>query len=201
MGGGIRQIHVQPNPENMLALGISFEELREAAAHAVKNTTGGFLTESTQEIMVRNLSMTTDLEAIADTVVAHDHDRPIRIKDVADVVWGIEPMRGDAGLGSRALKGGYRGVILSITKSPGFDTIALTDEIERVMKELEETLPQEVELVTLYRQADFIELAIGNLKEALRDGAIMVSLILFLFLLNARGHIYNANGYSPLFVE
>ncbi len=70
MGGGVKQIQVQPDPEHMLAMGVSFEQIREAAAEAVKNTTGGFLTEHAQEIMVRNLAMTTDLDAIGDTVVA-----------------------------------------------------------------------------------------------------------------------------------
>jgi Cu/Ag efflux pump CusA len=58
MGGGVKQIQVQPNPENMLAMGVTFEQVRDAAAKAVRNTTGGFLTEQAQEIMVRNLAMT-----------------------------------------------------------------------------------------------------------------------------------------------
>lgn len=194
MGGGIKQIQVQPDPHKMLALGISFEQIHRAASKAVKNSTGGFLTESAQEIMVRNLAMTTDLDAIADTIVSYENDRPIRIKDVAAVVWGIEPMRGDAGLGSKHLKQGdedsltkgYPGVILSVTKSPGFDTINLTEKVEKSIVELKSSLPKGVELVTIYRQSDFIDLAIGNLQEALRDGAIMVAIILFLFLLNLR---------------
>lgn len=194
MGGGIKQIQVQPDPHKMLALGISFEEVHRAASKAVKNSTGGFLTESAQEIMVRNLAMTTDLDAISDTIVSYENDRPIRIKDVAAVVWGIEPMRGDAGLGSKHLKQvdddsltkGYPGVILSVTKSPGFDTINLTEKVEKAIVELKSSLPKGVEIVTIYRQSDFIDLAIGNLQEALRDGAIMVAIILFLFLLNLR---------------
>ncbi len=192
MGGGVKQIQVQPDPERMLALGVSYAEVRQAAEEAVRNSTGGFLTESAQEIMVRNLAMTTDLEAIANTTVSHEHDRPIRLKDVAEVVWDIEPMRGDAGLGTKLIAGqqgearGYPGVILSVTKSPGFDTLALTDRVEGVLEEIRSTLPEGLELVTIYRQADFIELAVGNLEEALRDGAIMVAIILFLFLLNVR---------------
>ena len=193
MGGGVKQVQVQPDPNNMLALGVSFEQIREAAAKAVRNTTGGFLTEQDQEIMVRNLAMTTDLDAIGDTVVVHENDRAIRIKDVATVVWDIEPMRGDAGMGTKSSEEvsegeirGDEGVIINLRKSPGFDTIALTEKIESIIADLEKTLPEGVEIVTLYRQRDFIDLSIGNLEEALRDGAIMVSVILFLFLFNFR---------------
>jgi CzcA family heavy metal efflux pump len=190
MGGGVKQLQVQPNPDKILALGIDYEALREAAANAVSNRTGGFLTESAQEIMVRNLAMTTDLDAIGNTVVTHVNDRPIRIKDVATVTWDIEPMRGDAGMGTKVLGAedtkGYPGVILSVTKSPGFDTLALTDQVEAALEDLKTSMPEGVELVTLYRQSDFIDLAVGNLEEALRDGAIMVAVILFLFLLNVR---------------
>ncbi len=196
MGGGIKQVQVQPLPDKMLALGVSFEQIHDAAANAVRNSTGGFLTESAQEIMVRNLAMTTDLNEIGDTVVSYENDRPIRLRDVATVVWGTEPMRGDAGLGTKldntgtfdpqALAKGYPGVILSVTKSPGFDTLDLTDKVEEAMSELSDTLPAGVRFVTVYRQSDFIDLSIGNLEEALRDGAIMVAIVLFLFLLNFR---------------
>jgi CzcA family heavy metal efflux pump len=193
MGGGVKQIQVQPDPNNMLALGVTFEQIRDAAAKAVRNTTGGFLTEQDQEIMVRNLAMTTELDAIGDTVVVHENDRAIRIKDVATVAWDIEPMRGDAGMGTKSGEGGSEGeirgdegVIINLRKSPGFDTIDLTVKIESIIAELEKTLPEGVEIVTLYRQRDFIDLSIGNLEEALRDGAIMVSIILFLFLFNFR---------------
>lgn len=190
MGGGVKQVQVQPNPDKMLAMGIQYKDLRAATANAVSNSTGGFLTESSQEIMVRNLAMTSDLEAIGNTVVTHLNDRPVRIKDVATVVWDIEPMRGDAGMGTKLLgehdAKGYPGVILSVTKSPGFDTLALTDEVEQALGDLQATMPEGTEMVAIYRQSDFIDLAVSNLEEALRDGAIMVALILFLFLLNVR---------------
>ena len=164
MGGGVKQIQVQPDPDNMLALGVTFEQIRESASKAVRNTTGGFLTEQDQEIMVRNLAMTTGLDEIGDTVVAHENDRAIRIKDVATVAWDIEPMRGDAGMGTKSSADpgedglrGDEGVIINLRKAPGFDTIALTEKIEAIMAELAPTLPEGVELVTLYRQRDFID--------------------------------------------
>ncbi len=180
MGGGIKQVQIQPKPDRMRALEVSFGQLREATAAAVSNTTGGFLSSAPQEIMVRNLAMTTDLQAIGKTIIKHLKDRPVTISDVADVEWGVEPMRGDAAVN------GTDGVILSITKAPGFDTVALTGRVEEAVSELEKVMPEGVELVTLFRQADFIEHAVGNLREAIRDGGIMVTLILFLFLLNFR---------------
>lgn len=192
MGGGVKQLEVQPDPERMLLHQVTYEELRDAAAGAVKNTTGGFLTERAQEIMVRNLAMTTDPDVIAATVVAYRDDRPIHLRDVAEVKWDIEPMRGDAGFGIAGHEPnadgelGTRGVILSVRKAPGFDTIELTAKVDEALEELKKSLPEGAELVTIYRQEDFIELSIDNLVEALRDGAIMVAIILFLFLLNVR---------------
>ncbi len=192
MGGGVKQIQVQPNPNQMLALGVDFEEIRTAAELSVKNTTGGFLTERDQEIMVRNLAMTTDLDEIAKTVVKHVDDRTIQLRDVATVAWDIEPMRGDAGVGTKHDEVGENdlrgdtGVVLSVRKSPGFDTIALTEKVEAALADLQKTMPEGAELVITYRQRDFIDLSIGNLKEALLDGAIMVAIVLFLFLFNVR---------------
>jgi CzcA family heavy metal efflux pump len=180
MGGGIKQVQVQPDPLRMQALGVTYAELEDAARAAAGNTTGGFLQSGTREIMVRNLAMTVQLDAIARTPIKPSGDRVLRIADVARVDWGVEPMRGDGSVN------GTRGIIMSITKAPGFDTLTLTGRIEAALRELQPTLPAGVEAVVLFRQGDFIEHAIGNLQEAIRDGAIMVTGVLFLFLLNLR---------------
>ena len=180
MGGGVRQIHIQPDPDRMRALGVNFESLLQASHEAAGNTTGGFLTSGPQEIMVRHLAMSTDLDTLGKTVVRQVGDRSILIEDVADVVWDIEPMRGDAAVN------GIRGVILSVTKAPGFDTIELTKKVEQAIADLQKNLPENIRLEPLFRQSDFIENAVGNLREAILDGGIMVSIILFLFLLNLR---------------
>ena len=180
MGGGIKQVQVQPEPHRMAANGVTLAELETAAREAAGNSTGGFINTGTTEIMVRNLAMTVQLEDIAKTVVKKVGDRAISIADVARVEWGVEPMRGDGSVN------GKRGVVMSITKAPGFDTLTLTGEIEKALAELQPTLPAGVEAIVLFRQGDFIEHAIGNLKEAIRDGAIMVTIVIFLFLLNFR---------------
>ena len=96
MGGGVKRIEIQPDPWRMQANGVTFEELKTAAADSASTTTGGFIDVGSTEIMVRNLAMTVQLDDIAETVVKKVNDRPIAIHDVAKVVWGIEPMRCDA---------------------------------------------------------------------------------------------------------
>ena len=180
IGGGVKQIHVQPDPHRLAAFHVTLEELESAVSRAAGNATSGYLQAGPREIMVRNLGMTTSLEDISLTVVKTVEDRPILIRDLATVTHSVQTMRGDASVN------GTMGVVLSIDKSPGFDTLKLTSQIEAALEELRPTLPPGVTAEILFRQGDFIQHAIGNLKEAIRDGAIMVTIILFLFLLNFR---------------
>lgn len=180
LGGGVKQAQVQPDPFRMQANGVTLDELQEATSQAAANSTGGFIDKGPQEIMVRNLAMTVQLEDIARTVVKVVKDRPITIDDVAKVAWGTEPMRGNASVN------GLPGVIMSVTKAPGFDTVSLTEKIETAIKDLQGTLPEGVEATVLFRQRDFIDSAMGNLSDAIRDGAGMVIVVLFLFLLSFR---------------
>lgn len=186
MGGGVKQIEIQPDPYKMQANRISFDELKEAITEAANTTTGGFINTGPTEIMVRNLAMTVDLNDIAKTIIRKVNDRPISIGDVAKVEWGIEPMRGDATVSQAPEKSPTYGVIMSITKAPGFDTRKLTEEIKKALEELKPTYPKGVETMLLFQQKDFIDNAIGNLKNAILEGAVMVTIVLFLFLLNFR---------------
>ena len=180
IGGGVKQVQVLPDPNRLAAYGITFAELEAALAKAANNSTSGYLTAGPREIMVRNLGMSTDLGDIGRTVVKLLGDRPVLVSDVARVEHGVEAMRGDASVN------GTPGVILSIDKAPGFDTLRLTAAVEKALEELKPTLPAGVEVQLLFRQGDFIAHAIGNLKEAIWDGALMVTVVLFVFLLNLR---------------
>lgn len=186
MGGGISRIEIRPDPYRMQALNVDLDELSEAASTATGNSTGGFLDRGTTEIMVRNLAMTVNLHDIEKTVVKTVGDRTISIADVADVAWGIEPMRGDATVSVSPETTPTYGVAMSVTKAPGFDTRELTNKIKEALDELAPSLPHGVESTLLFQQKIFIDRAIGNLVEAIRDGAIMVTIVLFLFLLNFR---------------
>jgi CzcA family heavy metal efflux pump len=186
IGGGVKQVHVEPDPLRMQAEGVTLEELEKAVSLSAGNDTSGYLQSGPREIMVRNLAMTADPADIATSAVRHDGDRVITIGDVAAVKFGVGTMRGDAAIAFEGDRRESAGVVLSIDKAPGFDTLKLTADIEKALEELRPGLPSGVEAGILFRQGDFIEHAVGNLKDAIRDGAIMVTIILFLFLLNLR---------------
>lgn len=186
MGGGVKQIEIQPDPFKMQANEVTYDELEKAVTEAANTTTGGFINSGPTEIMVRNLAMTVELNDIAKTIIKKVNDRPIAISDVAKIEWGIEPMRGDATVSQSPEKSPTYGVIMSVTKAPGFDTRKLTEEIKAALAELKSTFPPGVETTLLFQQKDFIDNAIGNLNNAIIEGAVMVTVVLFLFLLNFR---------------
>ncbi len=180
IGGGVRQFQVQPDPHRLAALDIPLDDLERAIATAAGNATSGYLQAGPRELMVRNLGQTSDPEELEGTVITLREGRPILLREVARVVPDVQPRRGDASVN------GTVGVILSVDKAPGFDTLQVTVAVEQALAELGPTLPPGVSLEVLFRQGDFIEHALGNLREAIRDGAIMVTVVLLLFLLNLR---------------
>ncbi len=180
IGGGVKQYQVLASPEKMAAYGVTLKQVEDAAAKSQINTAGGFLEGANQEALVRNIGRTTVLEDIANSVVESRNGVPILLKDVAEVQFGKQVMRGDAGVN------GAPAVIVSVQKQPGVDTIKLTAEVEKALAEIQKGLPADIKITPLFKQANFIQAAIRNVEEAIRDGAIMVLIILVLFLLNFR---------------
>jgi Cu/Ag efflux pump CusA len=180
IGGGVAQVQVHVKPDRLLAYGVSLDDVERAAASAQLNSTGGFVAEQGQELLVRTIARSDDIDDFADTVVRYVGGVPVRLRDVADVGIGAAEARGAAGVD------GLKAVVLSIHKQPGTSSIELTKQVEQALAELRMSLPVDVHMTTLFRQATFIEAAIRNVQEALRDGAILVLIVLVLFLLNLR---------------
>ncbi len=178
IGGGRKQVQVLVDPLKLSSFGLSLHEVENAVSESQTNTTGGFIENQNQEFLVRNIGRTSKIDEIADTVVAYKHNIPIRVKEIAAVQTGAQVKRGDASVNAEPA------VILSIQKQPGVDTVPLTRDIEKALKEIKRSLPEDVEFTELFKQSNFIESAIENVEEALRDGAILVAIILFLFLAN-----------------
>lgn len=194
IGGGVEDLVIAVHPEALAARGVTLDEVRTAAATAQGSTTGGFLERQSQEYLVRNLARTADPELIGNTVVTERDGVPIRLRDVARVEREVGVMRGDAGVN------GKPGVVLSVQKQPGASTVALDAEVEHVLDELRPHLPPGVEIVPLFRQADFIEASMANVEEALRDGAILVAIVLVAFLLSWRTTVITLTAIPLSFV-
>jgi CzcA family heavy metal efflux pump len=180
IGGGRKQVHVRAVPERMAAYGVTFDEINVATERAQGSTGGGFIANGAREVLVRNLGRTAEPDEISATVVKQRNGIPIFLREVAEVGFGIQPMRGNAGVA------GHPAVILGVQKQPGADTTELTRRVEAALAEIRPSLPADARVNVLFRQATFIENAITNVQDAIRDGAIMVVIILFLFLLNFR---------------
>ncbi|PKO72081.1 MAG: CusA/CzcA family heavy metal efflux RND transporter [Betaproteobacteria bacterium HGW-Betaproteobacteria-14] len=181
IGGEVRQYRVELKPAQLQALGVEREKLESALKDFGANTSGGFLEAQGREYLIRQIGRTSRVEDLQNLVVAIRSGQPILLKQVAEVKLAPAIKRGDAGYNAKPA------VILSVQKQPSADSVALTREVERAMAELSKSLPQGVEAPQfLFKQADFIEHSVSNVVEALRDGAILVAVILFLFLLNVR---------------
>ncbi len=181
IGGEVRQYRVELKPAQLQALGIEREKLEAALKDFGANTSGGFLEAQGREYLIRQIGRTSRIEDLQNLVVAVKNGQPILLKQLAEVKLAPAIKRGDAGFNAKPA------VILSVQKQPAADSVALTREVERAMADLSKSLPQGVEAPQfLFRQADFIEHSVTNVEEALRDGAILVAVILFLFLLNVR---------------
>jgi len=181
IGGEVRQYRVEINPAQLKALGVEREKLDAALKDFGANTSGGFLEAQGREYLIRQIGRTSRIEDLQNLVVAVKNGQSILLKQVADVRLAPANKRGDAGYN------GKPAVVLSVQKQPSADSVVLTRAVEQAMKELSKGLPAGMAAPEfLFRQSDFIEQSVKNVEEALRDGAILVAVILFLFLLNVR---------------
>jgi CzcA family heavy metal efflux pump len=180
-GGDTRQYQVIADPLQLAAFEIPLDRLMQAVAGSNENTSAGFYVENGQEFLIHGRGRVQDVEDIGAIFLAERGGRPVLVKDVAEVRLGPAPTRGTAS------HNGKPAVVLGIQKQPGANTLALTRQIDTVLDDIQRSLPEGMQIsANLFRQSDFIEVGIGNLSLALRDGVILVIAIVFAFLLSAR---------------
>lgn len=179
-GGDVRQYQVLVDPAKLKAFNVSLAEVTEATQGANTNAAGGFLINPDQELIVRGVGRISSIEDLQKSVVTARNGTPVLLSDVAEVKIGAALQRGDGSLN------GQRAVVVTINKQPQADTPTVTKAIEAAMEEMKPSLPQDVKFTVTFRQENFIDDAIENVLSALRDGIIIVSIILLLFLMNWR---------------
>ena len=183
MGGDVREWQININAERMRRYGIMFDDVRKSIENTLTNRSGGLVIQDEKEYSIRILTAPTEISNLQEVAIGRSmvSSRPIRIGDIASVIEGASPIRGSGGID------GKPGVILRVIRQPDAQTINVTDAINTTFKSLSVSLPEGVELHSdLFRQEKFIRAGLNNVKDALRDGTLLVVLILIIFLMNAR---------------
>jgi len=181
IGGEVKQYQILVSPEKLTAYDISLNEVLHAAEQSNTNSSGGAYMDAGQEYLIRGIGRVQNLEDIATSVIAMRGNLPVLIRDVAEVKIGPAIKFGDGAANAKPA------AIIMMQKQPNANTLELTTRIENTIAEIQKTLPPGIAINTkIFRQADFIRVAIDNVIEALSDGAILVMVVLFFFLGNVR---------------
>ncbi len=179
IGGDLRQYQIIADPVRMNTYGVTMDDIESVGKTLSVNSAGGVMRDFGNEYALRGMGRTNELEEMGRTFIKYAADgiSPIVLSDVATVQIGSAVKMGYA---SRNAKDA---VILSISKQPNINTLKVTKNIERNLKDIQKSLPADVTMDTkIFRQADFIEAAVNNVARALIEGAVFVIIILFLFL-------------------
>ncbi|MEZ6056372.1 MAG: efflux RND transporter permease subunit [Planctomycetaceae bacterium] len=205
IGGGRKQFQVLVDPDALLRYGVTLGQVREALVDSNENATGGYLDQQgPNELLVRALGRIQTIEDLQKVVITVRDGRPVSLLEIARVEEGPQVKRGDSSAYMRLANeengspdanvpevshdtfSGGPAVVLTINKQPGSDTRAITENVLAAIAEMQVSLPDDIRIVPLYSQKSFIDRAIENVVDALRDGGILVVVILFLFLMNLR---------------
>jgi CzcA family heavy metal efflux pump len=183
-GGAQKQYQVLLSPAKLLSHNLSLHEVEAALREANRNTSAGFRIAGGQEYLVQGIGRASSIADLEQTVIASRNGRPILVRDLGEVRIGEALKRAE---GSHD---GNAAVILGIQKQPGVNTLQLTRALDVVIDEIQATLPEGIQTnKNIFRQADFIEVAVRNLVDALQEGGLVVVLVVVLFLANLRASV------------
>lgn len=181
IGGDERQVQLIADPVRMSARGIGINEVVVAMQGASANRSAGVVVEGGQELLVEGVGRAATPEEFGDVIVGEQGGLPVLAREIGDIRVGEGLKRGTGSFNGRPA------VILAIQKQPGANTLELTERLDEVFADIQRTLPEGMILETqVFRQASFIERAIANVTGALRDGLILVSIIVLVFLASWR---------------
>ncbi|HEY7547545.1 MAG TPA: efflux RND transporter permease subunit, partial [Blastocatellia bacterium] len=181
IGGEIKQYQVIVSPERLRDYNLTLDEVMSAAAGSNRSAGAGFMAGQSQSLIIHGEGRVHSIDDIANSVVAVRNNVPIRISQVAEVKIGPAFKIGDASINGKPC------VFLTVMKLPWANTINLTADADKALEEIRKSLPEGVEMNTdVFRQADFINVALSNVNRAMIEGAVLVIIVLSLFLFSWR---------------
>lgn len=181
-GGEVKQLQIQLQPDRLIQYNLSIQDVSDAARKATGVRGAGFIDNHNQRLVLQSEGQSLIPDQMGKTVLVYQNGASVTLGDVARVVEAPEPP-----IGAAAIMGSP-GVVLTVSAQYGANTLDVTQKVEQVLEELRPTLKAEnvVLYSNLFRPANFIQTAIGNIRSSLIIGAVLVVLVLFLFLFNFR---------------
>lgn len=182
IGGDVSEYQILLNPALMKKFDVTLDDVLAATDAINENAVGGTHYEFGNEYIIKGVVNTRNCDDLAKTVVKSNAGSVVTLNDIAEVAMGASSPR----LGSASVKA-RPAVLLTVTKQPLAATIQLTDRIEEELHSIAATLPPYVQISDdIFRQSDFISNSVSNLQSSLLEGALMVIIVLFFFLMNLR---------------
>jgi len=184
IGGHVLQYQIRVNPHLLNKYGIGLEDIVGAVNENNENAGGQFMVVGSEEHLVRGIGLIEDLEGIRNIHVKVVGGVPVKIRDIAEVEYGKEIRRGVVS------RNGNQEVVSGIVmKLFGTNTSKAIELLYEKIPEVQRALPDGIELVPYYEQAELVDQATWTVKKALLEGAILVIIVLFIFLGNLRSAI------------
>jgi CzcA family heavy metal efflux pump len=181
IGGAVKQVQIELQPDRMMLSRVGVQQVLDALEGVSDSTPGGFYVAGHEEYLIRGVGRLTTLDALGHTVIGEQDGVTVKLDDIANVKFGEAIRRGEAAVG------GERAVVLKVQKQPQANTLELTRRVDEALDDLGSSLPAGISLYRKgFRQADFIRVALSNVTSVLRDGAILVIIVLALFLMSWR---------------
>ncbi|HEY6079344.1 MAG TPA: efflux RND transporter permease subunit [Polyangiaceae bacterium] len=181
IGGGVKQLEVLLSPEKLMRNKVGVSQVLQALEGSSESTPGGFYVAGQEEYLIRGVGRISSLEALGRTIVREHDGVPTTLDDVAEIRFGEAIRRGEAALD------GKQAVVLKVQKQPQANTLELTRKLDLALDDIATSLPPGISLYRKgFRQADFIRVALSNVMTVLRDGAVLVAIVLALFLMSWR---------------
>jgi CzcA family heavy metal efflux pump len=188
LGGLEREYQIVLDPMLLERHGLTLDQVIAAVEQGNRSAPGGFVVEGGQESVVRVLGRAHGTDDLAALVVTARGGGPVRLGHLGQIRIGAGVPRGTASYDARPA------VVLSVVKQPSADTLATTAALDQALDALAPVLAQRGVALhrDLFRQSEFIATSIDNLLTVLRDGAVLVIAVLWLFLWSLRPTIISA---------
>lgn len=182
-GGEEKQYQVLVHPGKLKSYAVTLDQVRQAVEKANVAAPGGYLVAPDRQLTIRGIGRVADVSELGNSVIISRQGTPVLLKHVASVQVGPAFKIGDAVINGRP------GVEIVVTKQPWVNTLEVSKRVERALDDIKKSLPDDVQVIYIFRLATFIEKSIQNVLSAIATGGALVVVVLLFFLLNWRTSI------------